>query len=209
MKKLLVLAMIMAIPLFLAGNAHATLLGIHLGVPDIFSDSTGTYSYNYATQEMLFTAHALTITFDNVNIIPITGGTYSANFKVDNAGNFVSGVSGDDLTISGNFTYNSTPYSGTLLRGEITDFGWQPGTYALFDYYVDVKGGALASYFGSTAGDIASAENHNFTGNWQVSHSGTKVKHDTAGLVPEPASIALLGMGILGLFGIGRKKIKA
>lgn len=206
MKKLLLLAMVMVVTLFVAGNAHAALLGIHLGVPDIFSDSTGTYSYDSGTQLMTYTAKAITITFDGVNLIPITGGGYSAQFKVDNAGNFVSGVSGDDLTISGSFTYNSIPYSGNLLTGEITDFGWETGTYALFDYYIDVQGGALASYFGSTAGDVASAENHNFTGNWQANHSGSKVKHDTAGLIPEPSSMLLLGMGILGLFGLGKRR---
>lgn len=213
MKKLLILAMVMVASFLMIQDAHATLLGASLNLPDIFSDTVGTYAYNASTHLMSFTAQANTISFDGLHTVPITGGSYSAKFLVDdNSGNFLGTAPGTDLTISGSFTYNGTPYSGTLLTGEVTDFGWatMPGTeYAYFDYYFNVTGGALSSLYGKVGGDVASSERSNLLAKgWDENHSGIKVKHDTAGL-PEPSSMLLLGMGILGLFGIGRKKIKA
>jgi hypothetical protein len=210
MKKLVViLSMALIGILMLVSISSAQLLGVTLKLPDIFSNTTGTYSYNATTGLYSSNAHAATITFDGVNLIPITGGTYAANFLVNNAGNFVGGVAGNDLVINGSFSYNNQIYSGTLLTGEVTAFGWQnvPNTtYALFDFSFNATGGALLPWYAPSnyrGGDVASSEASNFTGNWTVNHSGTKVKHDTAP-VPEPGSMMLLGTGLLGMIGYGK-----
>lgn len=217
MKKFNFLAILVILSLVLlsmAGSAHATLIGIDLGLPDITSNSVGSYQYDSGSKLFTSTAQALTITFDGTTLIPITNGSYSVQFYVNSSGNFFGGVPGSDLVISGTFTYNGTTYSGPLLTGEVTNFGWLniPGTkYALFDFTFVNTGGLLQSFFGGSGnngGDIFSSEISNFTGNWNVSHSGMKVKHDTAAAVPEPSTILLFGLGIAGLAIFGRRKIR-
>ena len=212
MKKLSYLSILLIFILLMPAAAGATLIGLELGLPDITSNSTGTYNYYSGVDLFTSSAQALNITFDGTTSIPITSGSYSVQFHVDNSGNFVSGVSGYDLTISGTFTYNNVVYSGVLIAGEVTNFGWQdiPGPYALFDFTFDFKEGALADLYGASGnkgGDIFYAEKSNFAGNWDVSHSGTKVKHDTAP-VPEPATVFLLGLGFLGIMIFTKRKFE-
>jgi hypothetical protein len=213
MKKLNYLSILLILILLMPVAAGATLIGVDLGLPDITSDSTGSYQYNSGSKLFTSTAQALNITFDGATSIPITNGSYSVKFHVDHSGNFTGGVLGNDLIISGTFTYNNITYSGVLLTGEVTNFGWQniPGTkYALFDFTFDSTGGALQGFYagsGNNGADISSSENSNFTGNWNLSHSGTKVKHDTTA-VPEPSTILLFGLGIAGLAVFGRKRFR-
>src|SRR4030042_5673942 len=132
MKKILMSLFLSVIATFLiAGSVNATLLGLDLQTPDIFSDTTGTYSYNSSTDLLTFDATALTITFDDVTLITITGGDYNADFYVDSTGNLSGGVPGNDLTITGSFTdpNSNVVITGTLLTGEVTNFGWEDGTY--------------------------------------------------------------------------------
>ena len=213
MKKFSFLATLLIILLGMAGSSSATLIGVELALPDIYSNSTGVYSYNSASDLLTCTAQASTITFNGTTLIPITGGSYSLQFKVDSSGSFLNGVSADDLIIRGTFTYGSTTYTGDLLTGEVTNFGWQsiPGTkYALFDLTFDARGGVLKDFYagsGNKGGDIFTSEISNFTGNWNVNHSGTKVKHDTAP-VPEPATILLFGLGMVGIAVFGRRRFR-
>jgi len=213
MKKFSLVFTVAVLGLFLVvGNASAALLGVTPGLPDILSNSTGVYSYVADTNLISFSAQAHGITFDRISTIPIVGGTYSANFLVDNAGNFAGGVDGNDLEIYGSFTYNSINYSGLLIAGEVNNFGWlDTGVGSIFDYTFNPTGGALLSYYANGlgyGGDIAFVESSNFSGVWTTNHNGTPVKHDTAAHpgTPEPSSLMLLGMGILGLFGLGKKR---
>ena len=217
MKKIvLTLAIFVTLVFGMSLNAEAALLGVDLKLPDILSNTTGGYSYNANTGLVTFHATPLTITFDGVSLVSITGTrSYSADFYVDNSGNLVGGTAGNDLEIYGDIDVNGdaiNDYSGLLLAGEITAFGWDkgPGSYALFDYRFDVTDGDLAGFYASgVGGDISLSEVSNFTGSWATDHSGIKTKHDTAP-TPEPASLALLGLGLVGFASsVIRKKFMA
>lgn len=206
-KKILLLVFLIG-TVFYVSTSNAALLGLKLGVPDILSDSTGTYEYNVISKLMKFIAIPLNITFDGNTLIPISGNrSYKAEFYVDNNGNFLSGVDGNDLEIYGDIDIDNDgylDYTGLLVGGEVTDFGWEDvnGPYALFDFSFNFTGGALESFYaknGYHGGNFITSDNSNFTGSWQTNHSGTKVKIDTAP-VPEPATMGLMFLGI-GLFG--------
>jgi len=206
LKKFLFTVLIVVGVVFSLSTANAALIGVDLLLPDILSNQTGFYAYTWDSnvQEGLFTARAtpLAVTNDGQNVTPITGDAkYTASFYVDGSGNFLRGIGGDDLIITGN--------GGTLLTGNISDFGWfdVPGSsIALFDFTFNVTGGTLAGDFTQGAGgDIMLAERSDFAGDWMVDHDGIKVKHDTAPVVPIPGTVWLLSAGLIAMVGMRRK----
>ena len=218
-KKLRLIAGMLIIGLALVtGRADAALLDLNMFLPDVLSNSTGVYSYDAATDLFTSTATPLTITFTGLpgSHVAITGPkSYSVGFYVDAVGNFVSGIAGDDLVITGNIDADGDSiidYSGDLIRGEINNFGWlNTGTrFDFFNYSFDFTGGALSSFYAlhdNKGGDNMSSENSSFTGSFTTNFSGTIVKHDTAP-IPEPSSLLLLGSGLLSaaLLRVRRKK---
>lgn len=199
-----------------AGISQAALLDLDLGLPDILSNSTGTYTYSSSTNTFTSTATPVSITFDGTTSIPITGtepkipATYSVSINVDSSGNFVGGASPkNELEIRGELTYGTSEYSGLLLAGEVTAFGFQDtgwNNLAIFNYTFNVyEKSLLYSFFGQKGGDVVFVENDNgWDGTWVGDHSGLKVKHDTAP-IPIPATVWIFGTGLVGIVGVRRK----
>jgi hypothetical protein len=212
-KKLILGTVILCITLLCGSPAIAALLNLDFGYPKIYSNLFGSYSYD--STDNTFTAHS------DPYLIELGGGSSAAfnyptaswdlEVEIDESGNFVGGASGDDLTIIGEVTIDGQFYSGTLLTGEISAFGWENSLNDTFEFAFDVTGGALADLYGGIDGlgginitSLAAA----FDGDWSSGHSNAFIKVETS-VVPIPPSAFLLGSGGLMIIALGFRKRRA
>ena len=127
----------------------------------------------------------------------VTGAAdFDLNILVDNSGNLIGGVPGDDLVVTGDIDLDGdtvVDVSGVLLTGEVTGFGFmESGTTDEYDFLFTVTGGALASFFadGQIGVDMTS-ENSTFTGSFEQNFNG--LAKGTLGLIPDEPELAELG----------------
>lgn len=167
------------------------LIGVDVQPPFIFANNTG--SVNYTSSSDLFSADATPLSFQPAGggsplpIFPASVETPPLNFQlnlvVDENGDLLSGVVGDDFTVTGRIFVGVDVYDGVLLTGEVLDFGFEngiPGTPGgtdpgdRYDLRLEVTGGLLASDFftGSDIGLEIFSEPSTFDGSFENDFTG-------------------------------------
>ena len=112
------------------GSATAALQGVTPGNPNLFfSNGAGATVYSVATGLFHVQATPLSVKFVSGGADFIVDSTQprslTMDFYVDQNGNLVGGVAGDDLVVTGTVTDSAnTTYTGVLLKGEIRGFGY-------------------------------------------------------------------------------------
>jgi hypothetical protein len=153
-----------------------TLLGVEPANPLLTFNNTGVISYNAATQALTMTATPLTLKLTSASAPLFVFGPSSLTLgaQVDNAGNFVAGIAGDDLVISGAADLDGDfvpDVSGVLLTAEITGFGAaDSGTITDdFDMTFNITGGLLVNYYPTRKGAaVVTGENSTFAGSFEA-----------------------------------------
>jgi len=185
--------------------AGATPLGLTLNpFPDIFS-SFIFMKYIEHDEEFSADGSALTLN-DGSSSLDISDGLFSLDAQINSSGVFHSGT----LTIGGRVLEGPATGSGPLLTGDLTAFGFG-GTDDPLEFLFNVTGGAASDLYGgigATGGVILSSTyttfNGAFTSDWlslavsDTSHTGTPI--------PEPGTVFLLGIGLIGIARFSRKK---
>ena len=149
----------------------AGLLNIPIEYPAMTFNSGAAMSLTYDAAAQTLHAQATPFTFRETGVsvprsVVMPARSVTLDIKVDNAGNLIGGVAGDDLVITGNIDVNGDSvieYSGVLLTGEILQFGWlDGGATDSFDFRFAATGGALVTagyYAGKDVGMAANSLN--------------------------------------------------
>ena len=165
--------------------SFAALLGVNVRYPLVSHQNTGTNAVTYVTYisaNYLFsvTSPPSSVQFSSSETPrPITGTkSLTINILVDNAGNLIGGVpanGGNDFTLSGTVTRGTNTYSGVLLSGRVTAFGFYgSGASSQYDLRFTATGGALFGFF--SCGDIGvtvASPVSTFTGSFSTNFHGS------------------------------------
>jgi hypothetical protein len=130
----------------------------------------------------------------------IDGGEYLLTVRLTPTGQPVPGTGLLDIT----GTIPGLASSGTLLTGQLTNFGYQSGGGNIFEFTFDDLGGDLAPDYGGYDGEtgvILDAQNSGFNGSFANSFAAGPFLSisDNTSIVPEPSTaillLAVLAMG--------------
>jgi hypothetical protein len=153
-----------------------TLIGIDPGFPLTTYNSTGQIHYDPVTHNFDLTATPLafkaSLAADPALVDPPA--SLALHITVDNLGDLIGGVPGDDLVVSGSIDDGTINVSGVLLTGEIADFGFaESGATDAYDFRFTVTGGLLASLFaGKDIGVTTTSEQSSFAGSFESAFDG-------------------------------------
>jgi hypothetical protein len=192
--------------------------------PDLSGDIVGnqTYSFDPSTQTGLFqvnNAPALLATGPQVssehtiNDLPAQSRSQSVQLKLDASGHLINDAS-NSYALYGSVIVDGKTFSGLLLQGTPTQFGWASPTstplgMAVYDLNLTLTGGLLKQVYGPDAYvRIITETNSTFDGTFTKSFLGlkplTNVRAYNAPVpapIPEPSTFAILlacgGAGLL------------
>lgn len=196
-KRIFLVSIVFIVFCVFSSLSHSTPLNLTSGTPDIFSAFISV-NYNSSTQNLNSQGFAFEIDDDGVGPAEqIVNGLMNLSATIDNSGNLISG----SLTIQGTVpTLNYT--SGTILTGNIIDFGFPDAGGDPLEFLFEVTGGDAAGIYGPKGGVIMSYTG--FPGSFQSSFmnygDGVSDTFSVSGEpVPEPSTIAMFLIGIGGL----------
>ena len=172
----------------LGAIAQATPLNLTLtSAPDIFSGFIDV-TYNASSDQFLAQGFSLKYN-DGAATNDINNGNFNITATIDGAGNASTG----SLLITG--TVQNTIYSGVLLTGSVSAFGFRNTGGDPFEFKFNITGGSLAPVFGAQVGLILEAHStfngsfasnfNNLLGDTPGTGSGTS---DVAPVIPEPST---------------------
>ena len=119
----------------------------------------------------------------------IDNGSYDLTAQITKTGQPISGT----LDIGG--TIPGLASSGTLLTGQLSQFGFQNTGGDIFEFTFNITGGDLAPYYNGQTGAILTATGSGFDGSFASSFSTQAceaVADNFTIVVPEPSMVALL-----------------
>jgi hypothetical protein len=193
-----------------AGASRSANAGLDLQLqqtPDFFA---GFIDVNYNSSTDVFTASGFTFELDDDGVGPaesVQNGTFIINASINVSGVLTSGTLGIGGTIPA-LGFNS----GTLLTGNLVNFGFPSQGAAPLEFALQVTGGDAASLFGTIPTGIILSGDTGFGGTFASSFNnlsgdipGTGAAiMDAAPIVPLPSSL-LLALGGLGAAVAGRR----
>ncbi len=203
-----------------APDANASLIGVDIGFPRISFKSPLPMSFSYDAGADLLMVEALpTAALFSLGGLPelfsgMVGLTIQA--QVDSTGQLIGGVFGNDFTLFGTVSRMGTVYSGTLLTGEVTAFGFQEsGATDQFDFQFTGTGGSLLPVFLQTefAADItttASTLTLDFGGDFTKDFSGSAngiIGADRRAVPDAGGTLSLLAAVAAGLMIVRRRPV--
>jgi len=204
--------------------ASATLLGIKGSYegnrPDIDFNNTGVINYDADTNLFTLTATDEKLVLPDGTVYWLSGNDYTTTLSlqiyVDETGNLTGGITGYDMVeqvTKGSVTIAGVTYKvgDVLLQADVKAFGWGTGTGGVpaFDFLFDTISGGLVSQglWPTTPLTAAWVETEVGTYSWDSDFTLGSAKGDKM-TTPEPATLLLLGSGLIGIAGLGRKRFK-
>ena len=223
MKKIWTLILVIGLLVCAISTARADLIGVKgsLGYPDISFDNSGVATYVANTDIFTIVAQDLKIVMSNGGAEYWLSGqnlntAFSLSITVNNSGELAArtGTMTERVT-EGTVTIAGHEYgAGTiLLSGSVIGFGWGEGVLlGQFDFLLNNLSGKLVddgiwpTTYATGIYSVAEILN-GWTGSWDNDFHLGKVKGDKAP-IPEPATMLLLGSGLIGLAGFARRRFK-